>query len=71
MSPLQLVDQLVDPIPVVGPVKGALDLTSYSFRLQGTLGSVRATPATLDRADVLLEQAVPGGNGRDTELRAP
>ncbi|MBK7976866.1 MAG: hypothetical protein IPK07_27615 [Deltaproteobacteria bacterium] len=71
VSPLQLVDQLVDPIPVVGPVKRALDLTSYSFRLQGTLGSVRVTPATLDRVDDLLEQAVPGGNGRDAELRAP
>lgn len=72
VSPLQLVDQVVDPIPVVGPVKRALDLTSYSFRLQGTLGSIHVMPATLDRVDSLIDEVVPDvGVGRERERRSP
>ncbi len=72
VSPLQLVDQVVDPIPVVGQAKRALDLTSYSFRLQGTLGSIHVMPATLDRVAALFDEVVPGaGDGRERERRAP
>ncbi|MFN7952810.1 MAG: AsmA-like C-terminal region-containing protein [bacterium] len=59
VAPLQLVDELLDPIPVVGDVKQALGLTSYSFRVEGTFGDVRVVPQPLERMGALWQRVVP------------
>ncbi len=62
LAPLQLVDDLLDPIPVLGEVKQALGLTQYAFRLSGTFGDVRVMPEPLRRVDALWNRVAPEPN---------
>ncbi len=71
VAPLQLVDDLLDPIPVLGEVKRALGLTKYAFRLSGTFGDVRVMPEPLERVDALWNRVAPERDGTDPREPAP